>query len=87
MNYPVDPNKLIQMIKQGKNPQQLMLSVLEGQAAGTPLGDNLLYLAKNGRGAEIEKIVRNLYAQQGRDFDSEFKAFKNMFGFEQQKKF
>lgn len=81
MTYPVDPNRLIQMIKQGQNPQQLMLSVLEGQA-GTPLTNNLLKLAKKGDTAEIEKIVRNLYAQQGRDFDSEFKAFKNMFGFE-----
>ena len=81
MTYPVDPNRLIQMIKQGKNPQQLMLSVLEGQA-GTPLTNNLLKLAKKGDSAEIEKIVRNLYTQQGRDFDSEFKAFKNMFGFE-----
>ena len=81
MTYPVDPNRLIQMIKQGQNPQQLMLSVLEGQA-GTPLTNNLLKLAKKGDTAEIEKIVRNLYAQEGRDFDSEFKAFKNMFGFE-----
>ena len=81
MAYPVDPNRLIQMIKQGQNPQQLMLSILEGQA-GTPLTNNLLKLAKNGQTAEIEKIVRNLYTQQGRDFDSEFKAFKNMFGFE-----
>lgn len=81
MNYPVDPNRLIQMIKQGQNPQQLMLSVLEGQA-GTPLGANLLNLAKNGQTAEIEKIARNLYAQSDRDFDSEFKAFKNMFGLE-----
>lgn len=81
MTYPVDPNRLIQMIKQGQNPQQLMLSILEGQA-GSPLTNNLLKLAKKGDTAEIEKIVRNLYAQQGRDFDSEFKAFKNMFGFE-----
>lgn len=81
MNYPVDPNRLIQMIKQGQNPQQLMLSILEGQA-GTPLGANLLKLAKNGQTAEIEKIARNLYSQAGRDFDSEFKAFKNMFGLE-----
>jgi hypothetical protein len=28
--YNVDPNRLIQMIRQGQNPQQLMLSVLEG---------------------------------------------------------
>jgi hypothetical protein len=50
------------MIKQGQNPQQLMLSILEGQA-GSPLGDNLLKLARNGNTAEIEKVVRNLYAQ------------------------
>ena len=28
--YNVDPRRLIQMIRQGQNPQQLMLSVLEG---------------------------------------------------------
>ena len=30
--YPVDPGVLIQMIKQGNNPQQLILSILQGQA-------------------------------------------------------
>lgn len=79
MTFQVDPNRLIQMIKNGQNPQQLMLSILEGQA-GTPMGANLLNLAKNNQTAEIEKIVRNLYSQQGRDFDQEFKAFKQMFG-------
>ena len=33
----VDPAQLIQMIKNGKNPQQLMKSVLEGQAQGNPI--------------------------------------------------
>lgn len=80
MNYNVDPNRLIQMIKNGQNPQQLMLSILEGQA-GTPFGDNLLNLARNGNTAEIEKIVRNIYAQRGLDFDKEFEAFKRMVGF------
>jgi hypothetical protein len=28
--YPVNPNMLIQLIKQGQNPQQLMLKVLSG---------------------------------------------------------
>lgn len=80
MNYPVDPNRLIQMIKQGQNPQQLMLSILEGQA-GTPMGANLLNLAKNGQTAEIEKIARNLCRERGVDFDQEFLAFKRMLGY------
>ncbi len=79
--YQVDPNVLIQMIKQGKNPQQLMLNVLSGQAS-TPLGRNLLNLAQNGRTDELEKVVRNLYAQQGgQDFDKEFQAFKRALGY------
>ena len=80
MNYQVDPNQLVQMIKQGQNPQQLMLYVLEQRMAGTPMGANLLTLAKNGQGQEIEKIVRNLYSERGLDFDKEFKAFREQYG-------
>jgi hypothetical protein len=60
--YPVDPNVLINLIKQGQNPQQLMLSILQGQA-DTPLGKNLLNLAQSGRTRELEDVVRNIYAQ------------------------
>ena len=77
--YPVDPNRLIQMIKQGQNPQQLMLSILENQA-GTPMGANLLKLAQNGQTAEIEKIARNLCKVRGVDFDQEFMNFRRMLG-------
>lgn len=76
----VNPNQLVQMIKEGKNPQELMLLVLENQMSGTPIGDNLIKLARENRGAEIEQIARNLYSQQGRDFDKEFLQFKNMLG-------
>ena len=81
MMYPVDPNVLLQMIKKGNNPQQLMLSILQGQA-DTPLGKNLLNLAQSGRTDELEKVVRNIYAQQGgQDFDQEFQAFKRALGY------
>lgn len=76
----VNPLQLVQMIKSGTNPQQLMISVLENQMKGTPMGENLLKLARENRSAEIEQIARNLYGQQGLDFDKEFLAFKNMLG-------
>ena len=80
--YPVDPNMLIQMIRQGQNPQQLMLSILRGQAYNNPLGQNLLNLAQLGRTDELEKVVRNIYAQQGgKDFDADFEAFKKSLGY------
>lgn len=78
--YPVDPKMLIQMIKSGNNPQQLMLSILQGQA-GTPLGNNLLNLVQSGRFDEMEKVARNIYAQQGgQDFDRDLRAFMKEWG-------
>ena len=42
----VDYIKLIQAIKNGANPQQLIMGVLEGEMANTPMGKNLLELAR-----------------------------------------
>ena len=82
MMYPVDPKMLIQMIRQGNNPQQLMLSILQGQAYNNPLGKNLLNLVQQGDTAGIEKVVRNLYSQQGgQNFDKDFEAFKRALGY------
>lgn len=69
------------MIKQGYNPQQIMMNVLQTQMGGTPIGDNLLRLAQNGDTAGIEKIARNMATERGLDFDKEFAAFKKKFGF------
>ena len=76
----VNPMQLIAAIKNGQNPQQLMLSILEGRMSGTPLGQNLLTLAKNNDTKGIEQVVRNLSKQQGVDFDTEFAAFRKMLG-------
>ena len=78
--YQVDPKQLIAMIRQGYNPQQLMINLLETRMGGTPMGQNLITLAKNGQTAEIERIARNLAAQQGIDYDKEFDAFKQSLG-------
>ena len=80
MNYNVNPIMLVQAIKNGQNPQQLMLNILQNNMSGTPLGDNLINLVKNGRGNEIEQIVRNLTKQRGIDFDTEFPKFVQTLG-------
>ena len=80
--YNVNPIQLVQMIKNGQNPQQLMISILEqGPAAQNPMYSNLLALAKNGKGNEIETIARNMAKEKGIDYDKEFNNFKQMFGF------
>lgn len=78
--YPVNPLMLIQMMKQGQNPQQLLMSILEGSAANSPINANLLDMVKNNRTADIETFARNYFASQGKDFDKEFKAFKETYG-------
>ena len=76
----VNPNELIKMIKNGSNPQQLMLSVLEQQAQNNPIYQNLMKLAKDGKTTEIEQFARNLAQAQGLDFDKEFNAFRQKMG-------
>ena len=80
MSLQVNPAQLIQMIKNGQNPQQLLMNILEGQAANSPMGANLLNLAKNNKTAEIEQIARNIAQTRGIDFDQEFNAFKRTMG-------
>lgn len=80
MNQQFNPDILIQMIRNGNNPQQLMLSVLQSRLKGTPVGDSLIQAAQQGRTGDIEKIVRNLFASRGLDYDKEFAAFRKKFG-------
>lgn len=75
-----NPMQVLQMIRGGSNPQQLMMNFLENNMGNTPMGSNLLQLAKNGRGNEIEQIARNIVSQSGKDFDTEFNAFKKNLG-------
>lgn len=81
MTQSMNPMQIIAMIKNGQNPQQLILSMLENQMGGTPMGNNLLQMARNGQTADIEKFARNLFESRGMDFDKEFNSFKSQIGF------
>ena len=72
------PINLIQMMRNGGNPQQLVLSMLGAQAENNPVLSNLIELAKQNRTKEMEKIARNLFAEKGLDYDKEFNNFKQV---------
>lgn len=76
----VNPLQLIQLIKQGQNPEQLMMGILQNNLGNTPFGANLMQLAQQNRTADIERIARNMCAERGLDFDKEFMAFKHRLG-------
>ena len=73
-------NWFMDQVKKGYRPEQVTMNLLESRMKGTPMGDNLIKLAREGNGAEIERIARNLAAQRGIDFDKEFAAFRKKFG-------
>lgn len=76
----MNPMDIIQMIRNGQNPQQITMNILETRLGNTPMGANLLNLAKGNKTAEIEQIARNLMSQRGLDYDKELAAFKQLLG-------
>ena len=72
MSNGINPMQLLGMIKNGSNPQQLMLSILEQNPNMKILTD----LAKANNVSGIENFVRNYVNSQGGDFDKDFNAFK-----------
>ena len=77
--YNVNPMQLIAQIRQGQNPQQLMMNILESNAAANPVYANLLTMAKEGRTKDIEAFARNVAKEKGIDFDKEFTKFKKQY--------
>lgn len=71
---------VVQMLQQGQNPQQIVMSILQ-QQQNNPMAANLINLAQQGNTQELEKIARNITKEQGKDFDTEFKAFRQRLGF------
>ena len=50
-----NPMSILQMIRGGSNPEQIMMNYLQEKLQGTPFGENLMQLAKDNNTAEIEK--------------------------------
>jgi hypothetical protein len=77
---PTNMMQIISLMKNGGNPQQMVLSILEQQTENNPFAANLLQLAKGNKSGEIEQIARNLAKEKGIDFDTEFNNFKKTLG-------
>ena len=67
-------------IRNGQNPQQIVMNILQERMSQTPMGQNLITLAQNNQTAQIEQIARNICNQRGIDFDKEFNSFKDSLG-------
>lgn len=72
---PIDMIK--EFIGKGISPQQILGNVIKNNS--NPVVNNLIEKAKQGDTKGIENFARNLFKEQGRDFDKEFAEFRKNF--------
>ena len=72
-----NPMQFINMIKCIKNPKDAVINMIKTN--NNPMVKNLVEMAEKGDNEGIEKFARNMFKEQGRDFDSEIKQFMNNF--------
>lgn len=76
----MNPLQLIGMIKNGGNPQQLMMNMLQNMGGNNPMVGNVLKMAQNGDTKQLETFARNVCKEKGVSFDEEFAKFKQQYG-------
>lgn len=62
-------------IANGGTPEKLLSEMM----LKNPMMNNLIRMAKSGNIQDIENFARNVFREQGRDFDTEFAEFKKNF--------
>lgn len=72
-----NPMQIINMLRGIKNPKDAVINIIKSN--NNPMVKNLVEMAEKGDSKGVETFARNLYAQQGRDFDKEFNEFMNNF--------
>ena len=71
----INPLQLIQLIKGGQNPQQLLMSIMQNN--NNPILQNAMGMAKQGNTSGLELLARNIAQQKGIDFDKAFSEFQS----------
>ena len=72
-----NPMQFMNMLKGIKNPKDAVINMIKSN--NNPMVKNLVDMAEEGNSEGIEKFARNMFKEQGRDFDSEIKQFMNNF--------
>ena len=72
-----NPMQFMNMLKGIKDPKQAVMNIAKNNT--NPMIKNLIDMAEKGDNQGVENFARNLYKQQGRNFDEEFGEFMNNF--------
>ena len=70
----MNPMNMIRgFIEKNMNPEQILTRTLGN--SNNPMLNNLVDMAKKGNTQGVENFARNLFKEQGKDFDKEFGEF------------
>lgn len=72
-----NPMQMMNLLKGVKSPKDAVINMIKSN--NNPMVKNLVEMAEKGDNEGIEKFARNMFKEQGRDFDSEIKQFMNNF--------
>ena len=72
-----NPMQMMNFLKGIKNPKEAVIGMIKSN--NNPMIKNLVEMAEKGDNKGIETFARNMFKEQGRDFDSEIKQFMNNF--------
>ena len=72
-----NPMQIMNLLKGAKSPKDAVINMIKSN--NNPMVKNLVEMAEKGDNKGIETFARNMFKEQGRDFDSEIKQFMNNF--------
>ena len=72
-----NPMQIIEMLKGVKDPKQAVMNIAKNNT--NPMIKNLIDMAEKGDNQGIENFARNIFKEQGRNFDEEFSEFTKNF--------
>ena len=72
-----NPMQFMNMLRGIKNPKEAVISMVKSN--NNPMIKNLVEMAEKGNTEGVENFARNIFKEQGRDFDKEFGEFTKNF--------
>lgn len=73
----MNPMEMISLLK-GRNPEELVMSMIKNNNINDPTINELIGYAKNGDNENLTKLAKSIFQKQGKDFTTEYNNFMAM---------
>lgn len=77
METMMNPMEMIGLLK-GRNPEELVMSMIKNNNINDPTINELIGYAKNGDNENLTKLAESIFQKQGKDFMTEYNNFMAM---------